>query len=71
LSIIIFVGFLKSSFPSNESNLKRKSPVESKTDIESVSISDTKIFLVDSCITIPAADPRYSSIPLSADPNFN
>ena len=44
----MFVGFLKSSFPSNESNSNIKSPVESNTDIESVSIFDTRISLVDS-----------------------
>ena len=67
------VGFWKSSLPSNggESNSNIKLPFESNTDIESLSMLDTRISLVVSCITIPLALPKYSSCPLSDEPNFN
>ena len=71
LSIIMFDGFEKSSFPSNESNSNKKSPVESNTDIESDSVLETKMLFDDSWIVIPLAEPRYSSMALFDDPNFD
>ena len=58
LSITMFVGFLKSSFPSNKSKSNKKSPVESKTEIESLSMFETKISLVESCTATPLVVPK-------------
>ena len=55
-------GFFRVSVPLKVLKLITKFPAELKTDIESVSILDTKIFWVDFCVAIPCAEPRYSGL---------